>query len=89
MACSTYTVLFQGRSIARAFVSPDANDTQHLGSVIRIERSGQWEDNTLEIHFCDMQSDSFPSDMPELDIVNQLLAGAAIEPGKCVVVKNT
>src|ERR1700719_2579731 len=87
MACSTYTALFEGRSIARAFLSPDA--TRRVGSIMRIERSGQWKDSTLEVHFGDLQSDFFPIDMPELDIVNELLAGAAIEPTKCVVVKNS
>jgi hypothetical protein len=87
MACSKYEVLFEGHSIACAFVSPGA--TRRVGSIMRIERSGLWKDDTLEIHFGDLQSDFFPSHMPELDIVNELLAGAAIEPAKCVVVKNS
>ncbi len=89
MACSTYTVLFEGHSLARAFVSPHPTDTGQVGSVMPIERSGRWEDNTLEINFRDLQSASFPSDMPDVDVVNALLAGAGIEPWKCVVVKNS
>jgi hypothetical protein len=81
-----YEVLFKGGLLALAFVSPHPVNPSHIvASVIPIERSGKWEDNTLEVHFLNPVSDLFPSSTPEVEAVKDLLTSAGIEPRKCQV----
>jgi hypothetical protein len=85
---SKYGISFRGRTLARAYVSLHPADSSRLvASVWPIEYSGDWRANTSEMYFCELSSDVFPKDKPEIEMVNQLLAGAAIEPWKCFVAK--
>jgi hypothetical protein len=85
---SRFDVIFQGHSLARAFISPSPGGLgARVGSVLPIERSGRWGDGTLEIAFRELESAFFASDTPELEVVNELLAGVGIEPWKCSVVR--
>lgn len=48
-----YNVLYHGRRLALAYVSPHPAHTGHIiVSVIPLERKGKWEDNTLQWLCC-------------------------------------
>lgn len=78
-----YGVIYEGRRIAFAYVSPHPERTDHIVvSVIPMERKGKWEDRTLEIHFENPIYDIFPDSKPENEAIMEVIAQVAIEPFK-------
>jgi hypothetical protein len=67
---SRYDIIYKGRSLALGYVSPHPKFHGHIvATVVPIEPSGKWEDDTLEIHFLNPRSDIFPDSKPELEYV--------------------
>jgi len=81
---SKYEIILKGRLLALAYVSPHPVSGRHIiASVVPIERTGQWEDNSLEVHFKSAMSELFPSDMPHHNAIRKLLNRIGIrEPYK-------
>ena len=78
-----YGVLYQGRKLALAYVSPHPEHKGHIVvSVIPLERKGKWEDNTLQLRLERPLHDIFPDSKSEIEAVAEVVAQAAIEPWK-------
>jgi len=83
-----YQVNFKGRTIALGYSSPHpAFENQMLVSIIPIERSGKWVDDTLELRLTRPYHDIFPQTKEIIEALQEVLAQAKIEPWKCDVIK--
>lgn len=81
-----YGVLYQGRKLALAYVSPHPIHTGHIVvSVIPLERKGKWEDDNLELKLEKPLHDIFPDSKSEVEAIKEVVAQAAIEPWKVYV----
>lgn len=78
-----YNVLYHGRKLALAYVSPHPVHTGHIiVSVIPLARKGKWEDNTLQLKLTGPLHDIFPEGKVEMEAVKEVIAQAEIEPCK-------
>ena len=81
---SKYEIILKGRLLALAYVSPHPASGKHIVvSVIPIERTGKWEDNTLEVHFKNPVSDLFTSTTTHVDAIRELLTRAGVDSRGC------
>ena len=77
---SKYQIILKGKLLALAYVSPHPVSGRHIiASVVPIERTGEWEDNSLEVHFKSAMSELFPSDMPHHNAIRELLHRIGIQ----------
>jgi len=78
-----YEVLYQGRKLALAYISPHPEYKGHIVvSVIPLERKGKWEDNTLQLRLERPLHDIFLDSKSEIEAVTEVVAQARIEPWK-------
>jgi hypothetical protein len=83
---SKYHVILKGRLLALAYVSPHPVSGKHIvASVIPIERTGKWEDTTLEFHFKNLVSDLFVDRTTHLDAIRKLLTRAGVDGSGCTI----
>lgn len=77
-----YYILYKGRKLAMAYVSPHPVHPGHIVvSVIPLERKGKWEDSNLELKLENPLHDIFPDTKAEVEAVTEVIAQVAIEPG--------
>mgnify|MGYP001612628557 CR=1 FL=1 len=82
-----FDVLYRGRPIALAYISPHPRaEAYNIVSVIPISRTGKWEDDTLEITFDTPLHDLVDVSRTQQNAIFEVLAQAAIEPDKIVIV---
>jgi hypothetical protein len=83
MSTEKYVVLYKGEKIALIFISPHPDYIKHfIATIIPLAKKGKWEKSTLEINIEDPHHDIFPNDIKTDRLIEELLAGARIEPDK-------
>ncbi len=69
-----YKILFNRRAIGLCYVSPHPElEGQKIASIVPLTRKGEFEDNTLEIHFENPVSDIFPDSLPDIEMLGGLV----------------
>jgi len=82
-----YKILFNRRAIGLCYVSPHPElEGQKIASIVPLTRKGEFEDNTLEIHFENPVSDIFPDSLPDIEMLEDLCGQARIEGWKVQIV---
>ena len=83
---NTYHVIYEGRRLGLAYVSPHPDYPDHLlVSVIPLERKGKWEDRSLGIHLEAPVHDIVPDTEDKVEAVKSVIAQAAIETSQVQV----
>ncbi len=81
-----YGIIYQGRKLALAYVSPHPEYEGHIVvSVIPLERKGKWENHSLELKLESPLHDIFPTSKSEIEAVKEVISQAPIEPWKVEV----
>ena len=83
-----YKILHNGRAIGRAFSTLDeADPTRKNVSVMPVDRSGSFADETLEFSVTELCTESFAVSTLDQEAVGELLGLVKIEPSKVTIVE--
>jgi hypothetical protein len=81
-----YEVAYKGRLIGLSFISAHPSHPNALvGTIVPLDRKGEWDKNTLEVNFDSPVHDIVPDTYTDRQLLDQLLALAHIEPEKVTV----